>query len=145
MILFTICSFHSCKDNDIDMSKIDFSNIENLYEQPLPVIQKCVEGKWKWIRTNQSGVIGIIYPSNAFVDITENSVVITVENDIINTFSYSWKKMKTSSGIITYIMWNNEQNRIEWYFKSIKNDSLYVTVDKVVNKWDYEYYLFFKN
>ena len=39
-------SFSSCaKKNDIDMSKIDFSNIENLYEQPLPVIQKCVQGK----------------------------------------------------------------------------------------------------
>ncbi|MDR2148997.1 MAG: hypothetical protein LBE91_21360, partial [Tannerella sp.] len=41
--------FYSCdKDDDIDMSKIDFSNIENLHEQPLQVIQKCVEGKWLW-------------------------------------------------------------------------------------------------
>jgi len=141
-LLILAGSVVSCKDDDnIDMSKIDFSNIENLYEQPLPVIQKCVQGKWKWIRIYQYGVVGIIYPSNTFVNITENSVVITGENDFIKTFSYSWKKMNTSSGNMTYVMWNNEQNRAEWYFNSIKNDSLSIDVDKV-DKWDYESYLF---
>jgi hypothetical protein len=30
-----------------DTPETDFSNIENLYEQPLEVIQKCVQGNWK--------------------------------------------------------------------------------------------------
>ena len=40
--------FSGCtKKEDIDWSKIDLSNIENLYAQPLQVIQKAVQGKWK--------------------------------------------------------------------------------------------------
>ena len=31
----------------LDMTAIDFNNIEKLYEQPLPVIKKCVQGKWQ--------------------------------------------------------------------------------------------------
>ena len=52
------CTFFSCQNSDdsgsdidmskIDFSNIDFSNIEDLHAQPLSVIQKCVEGKWKW-------------------------------------------------------------------------------------------------
>ena len=51
-ILLMVGIFFSCSskleensDSDIDWSKIDLSNIENLYAQPLPVIKKVVEGQ----------------------------------------------------------------------------------------------------
>ena len=79
-----------------DKSQIDFSNIENLYAQPLPVIQECVQGKWKWVSISRWGYLGYILLTNTFVEITENSVVITQEDyngvDVGGTFSYEWKK-----------------------------------------------------
>jgi hypothetical protein len=58
-MLFILSFTTSCKDNGeppkspieinpcdtFDYSGIDFSNIDNLWNQPLCVIKKCVEGK----------------------------------------------------------------------------------------------------
>jgi hypothetical protein len=150
-IFAVVCISFSCKNSDdesnIDMSKIDFSNIEDLYTQPLPVIQKCVEGKWKWYRTYQSGFIGINYPINTFVTITKDSVIITGASGsgYSPTLSYDWIKKHTYSGeYVTCVMNFNSQNIGEgagWYFDSIKNDSLYVGVD-YVNTSFYADYLF---
>ena len=130
-----ICISFSCKNSDdesnIDMSKINFSNIEDLHAQPLPVIQKCVEGKWKWYRTYQSGYLGILLPTNSVVYIYEDSVVIIGDDGINSTFFYNWGKKKTSSNYTTYCMLNRKPNGYEWffdewYFSEIKNDSLTV-------------------
>ena len=69
-------SLSSCQvnkeDDDIDMSDIDFSNIENLYEQPLPVIKKAVQGKWKLQYTYKGyeGVTPILDPPVEYCNIT---------------------------------------------------------------------------
>jgi len=121
-------SFSSCgKNNDIDMSKIDFSNIENLYEQPLPVIQKCVEGKWQWLWTS-AGVI-TSRPINTVINITEEKIVISGTDAFDKAFSYSWdyrwEKKEIYPNYETYVMWYNEQNEAAaWYFDCIKNDTL---------------------
>jgi len=54
ILLFLVGLFFSCQKAEVNQPKtpdvnqnIDFSNIENLYEQPLHVIQKCIEGNWK--------------------------------------------------------------------------------------------------
>ena len=67
-------TFSSCNkksDSDIDMSKIDFSNIENLYEQPLPVIQNAVQGEWQL----QFSVGGFVYQK--IIDIHSSYMYIT--------------------------------------------------------------------
>ena len=123
--LFVVLTMEKCGKDDSDKSGIDFSNIENLYAQPLPVIQKCVEGKWKWIEIGTWGVTGPYRPKNTVVDITKDRIVITGDDVLNQTFSYSWKKEGISSNYTTYVMWNNEQDSGEWYFDRIQNDTLF--------------------
>ena len=130
IVLILTGSTSSCKNDDIDISKIDFSNIEDLYAQPLPVIQKCVEGRWQWTEICTWGVVGEFRLTHTFVDITKDSVIVTQNGydpaHLDNRFSYSWKKKKTLSDYTSYVMWNNEQKSGEWYFDKIQNDSLFV-------------------
>ena len=130
IMLILVGSISSCKNDDIDMTKIDFSNIEDLHAQPLPVIQKCVEGEWKWILITFSGVWGGGTLNNTFVNITKNEVVVEQDScDLVElnmTFTYNWKEKKTLSNYTSYVMWNNEQHSGEWYFDKIQNDTLYV-------------------
>lgn len=140
LILCVACTLlifvSGCKKNSYS-EKIDFSNIENLYEQPLPVIQKAVLGKWQWVNIARDGFIGTIKPIDTFVEITENNVVITQIGDAawidkkiyMKSFSYVWKKKKTDSGL-TYVMWDSENNK-GWYFYKILNDELSVLCDDV--------------
>jgi len=139
LLLLTEC-FSSCqKDEDIDWSNIDISNIENLYEQPLPVIKKCIQGKWRW--TMITGRCTTMAQSiiNTFVEISENNVVITSEGynpvKIPNTtFSYSWKRVKIDVSlnprhtITTYSLWPRKKGINAWWFFGIINDILIVEI-----------------
>ena len=108
-------------------------SVDNLYAQPLPIIQKCVQGKWKlhkiWDGTNH-------FYSNTFVDISENMVIVSGDENINYTFSYIWKEMEVSPpypnmpSYTTFVMWNDEQNKGEWSFYNLLNDFL------EVNKYD---------
>ena len=118
---FSFCNKNTLDDSNIDMSNIDFSNIEDLHAQPLPVIQKCVEGKWQWIETDTWGVVGIFRPSNTFINITNNRVDVIKDDSLNEVFSYSWEKKKTIYGYTTYVM--KERG---WFFDNIRNDSLRV-------------------
>ncbi|MCL1942443.1 MAG: hypothetical protein FWF54_02700 [Candidatus Azobacteroides sp.] len=119
----------SCKDDDnIDMSGIDFSNIENLYEQPLPVIQKCVQGKWKWY-VSYGGIMGKNFSENTFVDINNDHYIVEYDDGLQLTWYFTWKKCSVNAGYKTYVMWDKERNEAGWYFHSIKNDTLSVLSD----------------
>ena len=121
-------SFIQCSKNDIDMSNIDFSNIEKLYEQPLPMIQKCVQGKWKWYVTF-GGVAGISYSDNTYVDINKDHLIIEYEDGSQLKTYFSWKKysfVDKGKGYKTWVMWDNERDQGIWYFEEIKNDTLSV-------------------
>jgi hypothetical protein len=102
------------------MSEIDFSNIENLYEQPLPVIQKCVEGKWE-VKWRYGGVAGAIPVSDVFVEINNNK---------LNGIEFQWEKCTFQSVTVksyqTYapVLKGCEEPSV--YFTNIKNDSLSV-------------------
>lgn len=114
-------SISSCeKNNDLDMS-----NIENLYAQPLPVIQKCVQGKWKWI-TYYSGASGGWIPiDNGLVEITEDKII---SYKGIQEFSWKKQEVEASFGTIqTYVAWERQNNVPICFFQSIKNDTMKVT------------------
>ena len=140
VLIFTGC-VSSCEKDDID-----YSNIEDLYAQPLPVIQKCVEGKWKWIEISRWGALGLILPMNTTVEITRDSVVVTqVGDDPVNlnfSFFYRWENMETLADRMDYVMWNIEQNKSEWYFYKIQNDTLIVYADNVSQEGFTDRYLF---
>jgi len=113
--------FSSCKKkDDIDWTKIDFSNIENLYEQPLPVIQKCVQGKWE-VKLRYGGTVGIISVSEVFVEINDKKW---------NGNEFQWEKciFQTVEGKThqTYAPVQKGFEEPTVYFTSIKNDSLRV-------------------
>ena len=140
LILSVSFSSCSCGKKD-DMSGIDFSNIENLYEQPLPVIQKCMQGKWKWY-VSFGGHSGADYSDNTFVDIRHDHYIIEYENGQQRTVFYKWKRREICfpysehhlhKGKKTYFMWNKSTNNETfsngWFFGSIKNDTLIVHVD----------------
>jgi len=116
--------------------------IDTLYQNPLSVIQKSVEGKWQLnqiTHTPREMPDGTISPwsttnyANTFVDISENDVVMSGTDSIdysLYTFSYSWKRMEVNAidigrTITTYVMWNDKQNRGEWYFVLLKCDDLW--------------------
>jgi len=120
------CNKNTLNESNIDMSKIDFSNIDDLHAQPLPVIQKCVEGEWNFFLYYTWGVMGVFDSSNTFANITKDSIVVTGGDDFMPklSFSYSWKKKETLSDYTTYVMWNNAQNSGELFFDNIRNDTL---------------------
>jgi hypothetical protein len=126
--LFLFAGSLACNNNndDIDMSKIDFSNIDDLYSQPLPVLQKCIEGKWKWY-ASYGGVVGISYPQNTFVEFKDNHYIVTDEN-YQRTVFFSWKKLEILDyrfpNIVAYTIWDNELDNGIWYFDNIRNDTL---------------------
>jgi len=149
---FSFCNKNTLDDSNIDMSNIDFSNIEDLHAQPLPVIQKCVRGKWKWFHIYRSGVLGSIPLSHTFVEFTNDSIFITQDGGddmtVPGKFSYSWKKKKVYDNILpssytTYVMqYNDGQTTTGWYFDNIQNDTLGVCVDTPRDVYGYGGYLF---
>ncbi|MCL2501924.1 MAG: hypothetical protein FWE99_02190 [Bacteroidales bacterium] len=105
--------------------------IEDLYEQPLDIINKCVQGKWKlhkfWDRLNH-------FYANTTVEISEKEVIVSGNEGLNFSFSYGWKKMEVSppytnmKSYTTYVMWNDEQNRAEWSFYTLRSDMLEVNL-----------------
>ena len=99
----------------------DYSNIANLYEQPLPVIQKCVQGKWQKKGTH-GGLAGWLPElDNVFVEISGNK---------FNENEFQWKnytvKNPDGSSFKTYAIQYVGFDEPSLYFQSIKNDSLMV-------------------
>jgi len=119
IMLIFIGSVSSCKNDDID-----YSNIENLYAQPLPVIQKCVEGKWEEIAVF-GGYAGVSYSKNMFVDIYNDHCIMTLQDGSQIITYYTWKEYTIDDmGYKTWVMWDNESNQVFRYFIAIKNDTL---------------------
>jgi len=135
-LLLFLTGISACKNDDA----ASLNNIEDLYAQPLPVIKKCVQGKWKWLYISQDGVIGFIPLSHTFVEITNDNIIINQDRDEDvypkGRLSYQWinkevfSYMMSQDSISTYVMqFGNGQSTTGWYFHSVKNDSLYVCVD----------------
>jgi hypothetical protein len=78
LIFLILVAFVSC-----EKKTIDYSNIEDLYAQPLPVIQKCVEGKWKVYKHYVIGIGGgTTYPENSYVYIQADRIIKTWDNGL---------------------------------------------------------------
>ena len=151
VILFFITPLISCIDSegntyysikvsasDFIEDNIDYNNIYNLWEQPLRVIKKTVEGEWKIETFSSPSGSGVF--KNTFVKITEDSVIITkAETDpvhiIPDSFSYRWEiremwHYSTLSGQVLdsvlrsiYVMVSDDKT-IEWNFLDIENSRL---------------------
>ena len=128
-LLLLTGSFFSCQSKlDIDMSNIDFSNIENLYAQPLPVIQKCVQGKWK-VYNEKWDSSGWSYAyAQIDVNIYNDHYIYTYHNDgSIIIKNYIWKRINVDNGYKTWVMCDVERSteyNYYQYFHSIENDIL---------------------
>ena len=110
------------------MSDIDFSNIEDLYAQPLPVIKKCVQGKWKCL--SQEGIMTTYFTSR-FVEITEDHVVITEEEDVPYPWNemalYHWEKRKVNGKYEHFMRcYGGISKPWEYIFYKIEKDRLYI-------------------
>jgi hypothetical protein len=125
VIVLILAGSFSCEKNDID-----FSNIEDLYAQPLPVIQKAVQGKWKIYQTC-GGVIGCTYPIDCFIENSNNQTIYNDELGNIHSSHYSWKKKNIQwegRTVTTYVAWADgadETTQAGEIYLSIKNDTLY--------------------
>ena len=102
------------------------ASVDSIYKQPLSVIKECVYGKWKLFK------IGGQYYYNTFVDISENSVVVSGDEDLNYSFSYTWREMKqpycdmTSDSCMTHVMWDSEEDEFGWCFEDLCEDHLVV-------------------
>ena len=149
---------------------IDFSNIEDLYAQPLPIIQECIKGEWKVYDVSRWGISGYFRPANTFVTIdTQNNIVeITVTDysggftimngEMIGTFPYNWEKEEVHPFSVatprysTYVMQFYEYEpsddvhltwgieKIGWYFENIKKDTLTVVTFFTPDISNFAYY-----
>jgi hypothetical protein len=126
IMLILAGSFGCDKEEDID-----FSNIENLYAQPLPVIQKAVQGKWRVYQSISDGFhLDIQYPENTFMEF-KNDHYIIYNAESQNVFYFTWKKLPIENwrnpldGHETYIMDGGDRIN-NWYFERIKNDTLFL-------------------
>ena len=138
ILLFLAGSLFSCANkigtDDIDMSNIDFSNIENLYEQPLPVIQKAVQGKWKVYSIYMSGVVySKTYPENSFIEFKDGHYILDSDDGFRSIIYFTWEKYLVEDwisplyGYETYMMCaQNQEDAIysKLYFEYIYNDTL---------------------
>jgi hypothetical protein len=126
-ILLILAGGLSCNKNkeyEIDMSKIDFNNIEDLYKQPLPVIQRCILGKWKVDVEYVNGTKSIIHHENKFIEFTEDKYIFD-DGLKVNTINYFWEKeYYQMADFTTYVMRDKNTNNFIGYFVSIKNDTL---------------------
>ena len=163
IMLLCVVGFASCDDDgsggkppDIPIDTMDYNNIENLYEQPLEVIQKCVVGKWKVLGRNL-----YLNPSefgNTFVNITNDSVVFTLDMNVFDSNIiyhphwqdgfYNWEFKNNhfgSYGNETYVLiYNyydinppNPPEEIGWVFLRIQNDTLFGEVYTPAYSWFY--------
>jgi hypothetical protein len=80
----------SCEEKKED---INFHNIENLYAQPLPVIEKAILGKWK-IVYDKGGIVAnlVQYRDNYFVEFTANKQYIYSSPIVTVTAEFEWSK-----------------------------------------------------
>ena len=101
---------------------IDYSNIEDLYAQSLPVIQKCVEGKWE-VKYQYGGVVGILPISDTYIEINGNKI----NDQEIQWERYNFKLINDGKSYQTYAPhFKGFEEAPLGYFISIKNDSLTV-------------------
>ena len=75
-----------------NLNNIDYSNIDNLYAQPLWLIQNCIHGKWKVIETYRRQYDPFRYPTGLFVDIDvkNNSVEVTADSAEYEYLHFGW-------------------------------------------------------
>ena len=109
-------------NNDSIVQNIDFSNIKDLYAQPLSIIQKCVQGKWQ--KKGEIGGVAGWMPERdtVFVEINENR---------LNGYEFQWKEFTVqntngTSLYTTYAIQYIANETPSLYFGEIRNDSLYV-------------------
>ncbi|MDR2423198.1 MAG: hypothetical protein LBD59_00550 [Prevotellaceae bacterium] len=139
-VLLGVISCQSNMDEDIDMSLIDFSNIENLYAQPLPVIQKAVQGKWKWM-TYISGFNGSVIMDNGVVEISKNEFK-TYKG--VQRIVWQEREVELYMGIVTtHVMCENPGNVPICCFEHIKNDTM--RVSRFQFHFDYHEFIRIKN
>ena len=122
-------------DNHIDMSLIDFSNIEFLFGQPLPVIKKCMEGEWKLIRITSGWDGDRVARDGEYMNLTNGRIIIGSNTHGVETDSPStWEKIEKYYGNLdAYILVYNVRNGPksiragDYLFPvHIKNDTLVV-------------------
>ena len=106
----------------LDMTAIDFNNIQNLYEQPLPVIQKCVQGRWK-LDTLFGGITG-------FYPVDDLGIFIEINGNKWYGEEFQWKKhtaqWPNGNSFKTYVIQGIDEPSPWVFCASIKNDSLAV-------------------
>jgi len=141
--------------------RIDFNNIPNLYEQPLPIIKKIIDGKWQFnfiIHPHSIMIYQKIYDRHVTIDTKNNSVhVISGENAHLNgnlwngflhtPSFFSWERKDVFFDVFqpnnytTYVMqFDNELEfpkpggipiKVGWYFDKIIDSVLYVFWDNL--------------
>jgi ABC-type glycerol-3-phosphate transport system substrate-binding protein len=130
-ILLLLAGSFSCGKEE---ETIDISNIEDLYSQPLPIIQQCVQGKWNWY-ASYGGIPGIQYHEDTYVHFADTYYTIGRSDEETQTIPFVWKKLKPEPQFYnlsydneTYFICypGEEGEQPVWYFRSIRNDSLFV-------------------
>jgi hypothetical protein len=106
--------------------KEEDGNREDLYLQPLDVIQKNIMGKWK-LQTEVHGQ-SVSYPTDWYIEFFED-YFITCIYGYFQKISFEWRYLpipEERGNEKTYIMWEKEHDSGIWYFHDITNDTLNV-------------------
>jgi hypothetical protein len=133
MLGLALCSCGQKEDNVVAPEEVMI-----LYDKPVDVIQKAVQGKWEW-QAAYGGAVGIQYPTDTYVEFTDSYHIISAPNREDTTY-FTWKKFAVYSsaheGGETYIAWSGEGAVLgNWYFENLRNDTLSVGIYGDGNKY----------
>jgi hypothetical protein len=116
---------------DFDFSGIDFSNIANLCKQPIPVIEKAIQGKWNVVYHRGGYAGGIWYSDGYFVEFTADKKFISTVPPRSSVLNYTWNKEPSSSEDYRYIMAFPNSVAPSLLIEDIHNDTLVFSVYRV--------------
>jgi hypothetical protein len=116
----------ACNKNKEEID-VDFSNIENLCEQPISVIEKAIQGKWKIVYYKGGLIANMIqYPDNHLVEFTSDKKYMDTTPIATFTTKFKWSKelRYSTSGDAVYIMRFQDAGVTPLLMKEIHNDTL---------------------
>jgi hypothetical protein len=121
IVVLLLAGVIACEKND-EYAHIDFSNIEHLCEQPIPVIERAIRGRWKKVYRPEVLEWLEKLPDDHFVEFTADRKYIRIFPDQTEVVNYTWKRIASGDGDSLHIMYFGSVFSL--VMEEVRNDTL---------------------